>query len=68
MRPPVGTFALRAIQRPRCISVIVMFFRAHHHRDATSERVGRKLVYGVTSCGTSFWANNVVFELRTIGY
>jgi hypothetical protein len=32
-------------------------FRAHHHRDATRERVGRKLVYGVTSCGASFSAN-----------
>src|SRR5262245_35100629 len=43
-------------------------FRAHHHCDATSERVGRKLVYGVTSCGASFSANNVVFELRTMSY
>src|SRR4029077_9584359 len=32
------------------------------------ERVGRKLVYGVTSCGASFSANNVVFELQTISY
>jgi hypothetical protein len=41
-------------------------FCAHHHGDATNERVGRKLVYGVASCGASFSANNVVFELRTV--
>src|ERR1700746_1833179 len=43
-------------------------FRSHHHRDATAESVGRKLVYSVTPCGASFSANEFVFELRTISY
>ena len=40
-------------------------FRAHHHRDSTSERVGGKLVYGVAPRGASFLANDVVLELQS---
>jgi hypothetical protein len=41
-------------------------FRAHHHRDATSKCVARKLVNRMASCGASFTANNVIFEPRTV--
>ena len=41
-------------------------FRAHHHCDVTAKAVGRNLLYGVAPCGASFWANNVIFELRAI--
>ena len=39
-------------------------FRTHHHRNATGECVGRNLVYGVSPCGASFRANNVVLSLN----
>jgi hypothetical protein len=41
-------------------------FCAHDHSDTATEGLGRKLVYGVSPCGTSPPTNDVVLELRTI--